>query len=56
MKRLLAPFKKLSSPEPIAISGALVFLGGVAWVFPPAALMLGGGLLMAYGAFQVIDR
>lgn len=56
MKRLLAPFKKLASPEPIAVGGALVFLGGVAWIFPPAALILGGGLLMAYGAFLVIDR
>jgi hypothetical protein len=31
----------------LALGGALVFIGGVAWVFPPAALMLGGLLVMA---------
>jgi len=38
----------------MAIGGALAFLAGVAWIFPPAALIIGGLLLMAYGAFQVI--
>lgn len=56
MKRLLAPFKKLGSPDGIALAGAGVFLGGVAWIFPPAALIIGGLLAMSYAAFLVIAR
>jgi hypothetical protein len=56
MKRLFAPFRKLGLSDPLAIGGALLFLGGVAMVFPPAALMIGGALAMAYAGFLESGR
>jgi hypothetical protein len=56
MKRFFAPFKKLGLSEPLAIGGAFLFLGGVALVFVPAALMLGGALAMAYAGFLESGR
>jgi hypothetical protein len=52
MKRFLAPFKRLGLTEPLAVGSVLVFLGGVAWIFPPAALIIGGCVGMAYAAFR----
>ncbi len=31
--------------------GVLLVLGGVAWLYPPAALVIAGVFLVAFGAF-----
>lgn len=37
--------------EVLTVLGFLLFCGGIWWVSPPWALIIGGALLMAFGAY-----